>query len=146
MQYGLAHGHRDLSVGALGNLLTFGPNNQVEAERLTLHVKLMGTGGGMASLANTWEITKNVVGLTTNEEALENIKRNHITAKTLLPDAHPVGDWLGRVYTITLENYGILKELAPTRPGDEPITGILLLLKFSHSPHHLLECNIHSYC
>ena len=91
----------------------------------------MGAGGSAASLANAREIIKNVVNLLTNEEALENTKQSHITAKTLLHDAHPVGDWLERVYTITLENYGILKESAPTRPGDEPITRILLLLKFS---------------
>ena len=32
MQYVLAPGHRDLSAGALENLLTFGLNNQAEAE------------------------------------------------------------------------------------------------------------------
>ena len=85
-------------------------------------------------MADTQEIIKNVVNLPTNEEALENVKRSHITAKTLLPGAHPVGDWLGRVYTITLENYGILKESAPTRPGDEPIIGMLLLLELSTVP------------
>ena len=91
----------------------------------------MGAGGGVALLADAQDIIKNVVNLPTNEEPLDNIKRSHITAKTLLPDTHPVGDWLRRVYIITLENYGIIKDLAPTRPGGEPITGILLLLKFS---------------
>ena len=43
-------------------------------------------------MANAWEVIKNMVNLPTNEEALENIKWSHITVKTLLPDAHPVGD------------------------------------------------------
>ena len=90
----------------------------------------MGEGSGAESLADAREIIKNVVNLPTNEEPLDNIKQSHITAKTLLPDTYPVGDWLRRVYIITLENYGIIKDLAPTRPGGEPITGILLLLKF----------------
>ena len=57
----------------------------------------MGTGAGATLLANTREIIKNVVNLPTNEEALDNIKRIHITAKTLLPDTHHIKDWLHKV-------------------------------------------------
>ena len=94
MVYGLAPGHCDLSVGALGNLLMFGPNNQAKDERLTLHAKFMGAGGGVVSLDNAWEIIKNLVNLPTNKEALENITRIQITTKTLLSDTHPIRDWL----------------------------------------------------
>ena len=131
MAYRLARSHRALYVGALGDLLVFGHNNQVEAENLTLYAKLMGEGGGAAYVVDAREIIKNMVNLPTNEETLENIKWSHTKAKTLLLDTHHVGDWLHKVYTIPLENYGILKESAPTVPGDEPITGILLLLKIS---------------
>ena len=67
----------------------------------------------------------------TTEESLENIKWSHITAKIFVPDTHHAGEWLHKVYTITSENNKILKELAPIKPGDDPITGILLLLKIS---------------
>ena len=73
---------------ALGNVLTFGPNNQAEARRLTFHAKLMGAGGGVVSVAGAQVIIKNGVNLPTDEEALEDIKQSHITANTLLPDTH----------------------------------------------------------